>query len=224
MIFEPKLQKVIQITWVGYGHSDGTTNAPNAIAKQLSTIFGGSQAAADNKIKITDSNDSAAGVYNSDNNNALAQESQGVENDILKSLLEQLLAAGRANQLTGYDVSSNTTIYAGPLPFEADDVIVIYVRPILSMSMNASVYTPSLISIPANSTTDATVNQLGVDSTTLFNNDDYEWVSKGGTLDGNTFTAGTAGTFSASGTNLVSPNATTALFDGHIWKISITLT
>ena len=72
-----KIQKVIQITSKqGYGHSDLTTNAPNAIAKQLSTIFGGSQAAADNKIKITDSNDSAAGVYNSDNNNALAQESQ----------------------------------------------------------------------------------------------------------------------------------------------------
>ena len=216
-----------------YGHNTGTTKAPNTIAKQLSIIFGGSQAAADDKIKITDPASSAAGVYNSDNNNALvANQDTGVQNDILKSLLEQLLADGRANELTGYDVSGGDTMYAGPLPFKATDKIVIYVRPILEMKMNGTVYTPSLISIPGDGTPDdgndninlATVNQLGVDDSTLFKNAHYEWVSKGGTLDGDNFTAGAAGTFGASGTNLVSPNATTALFDGHIWKISIELT
>jgi len=188
----------------------------NILAMQLSKALGGSVNSVPLKAGLDCHSDNVTGV----------EKVTGVNNSVLLSIYEQLVnTGGRTDDISGAQTVTGTTrTTIAPLPFRADDILTIYLRPTAKISYDSNTTTVynsngDILNIPGVVTSSATGSSMSVvypgasAGVQLAEASKFSWI---GSPDN---TTGTTRDCNQDLTDFTDPN----MFDGHIWKINITL-
>lgn len=185
--------------------------------------------------------------------NTISTKADGIHNDILQQLYEQLLGSApdrfdlSSNGSFGDDVSGNnadsTLVNPRRLPFRTSDTMSFYFRPRVALSVDAaSSVTPETVNDATDDSVDnedavsSSYSALSTGLTSIFFNPRHRWISHTTQIDGyangdgaNVATEKRLGHCDASGnvlmtgTNLVHDSTSKIYFDAHVWRILVTL-
>lgn len=195
---------------------DNTNNFNNTLSMQFSQAFSGS----------INSNSLNSGLAASDDNTTGIEKTNGIYNPVLLSVYEQLVNnGGRSDDISGAQTVSGTTkTTIASLPFKTGDTLTVYIRPTVKISFGGSdtqIYNSSggLLDVPGLKTRSALKSSMnvaypgtsaGVQKAQPYK---YSWM---GSADNS---VGISRDCTQELTNFTDPN----VFDGHVWKINISL-
>lgn len=197
---------------------DNTNNFQNVLSTQFSQAFGGS----------VNNNSLKSGLSSSGDNTTGVEKSDGTSNSVLLSLYDQLIYnGGRSNDISGAQLISGTTkTTIASLPFKSGDTLIVYIRPTAKLQSNTkttqifnskgeALDVPGLVTrsaLKSNISVAYPGSSAGVQNPQPYK---YSWM---GSPDNST-TSGNTRNCTQELTNLIEPT----IFDGHVWKISISL-
>ena len=183
----------------------------------------------------------------------ISTKADGIHNDILQQLYEQLLGSApdrfdlSSNGSFGDDVSGNNadsdTVNPRRLPFRTSDTMSFYFRPRVALSIDgASSVTPETVNDASDNTVDnedavgSSYSALSKGLTSIFFNPRHRWISHttqiAGYANGDGANVATekqlghcdaSGNVLMTGTNLVHDSTSKIYFDAHVWRILVTL-
>jgi hypothetical protein len=195
---------------------DDTNNFDNTLSMQFSQAFGGS----------INNNSLNSGLAASGDNTTGIEKANGIYNPVLLSVYEQLINnGGRSDDISGAQTVEGTTkTTIASLPFKTGDTLTVYIRPIVKISFGGSdtqIYNSSggLLDIPGLVTRNALKSSMniaypgasaGAQKAQPYK---YSWM---GSADNS---VGISRDCTQELTNVTDPN----MFDGHVWKINISL-
>ena len=197
---------------------DNTNNFQNLLSTQFSQAFGGS----------VNSNSLHPGLASSGDNTTGVEKSNGSSNDVLLSLYDQLIYNGgrTADVDSAQTVEGTTRTTIASIPFKSGDTLIVYIRPTAKLQHNTKttqIFNSSggVLNVPGLVTRNALKSNINIaypgSSAGLQNPQPYKY-SWMGSPDNST-TSGNNRDCTQDLTNLTD----TTIFDGHVWKITISL-
>lgn len=197
---------------------DNTNNFQNVLSTQFSQAFGGS----------VNSNPLNPGLASSGDNTTGVEKANGTSNDVLLSLYDQLIHnGGRTDDVDNAQLVEGTTkTTIASIPFKSGDTLIIYIRPTAKLQYNTKTTqlfnsSGGVLNVPGLVTRSALKSNISIaypgSSAGAQNPQPYKY-SWMGSPD-NSITSGNTRNCTQDLTNLTD----TTFFDGHIWKIIISL-